>query len=431
MFSNKLSHLASLMRNEKKSIDELIYSQQTKLKSLLSHAYRNVPLYRKKFQDSGFEPGDVKSIDDIHKIPITSKDDFHAHDIRDCIDQHVRSFKALIPIKTSGSSGQALQFFIDQEYDQFRKAQCLRPYLTNGQRPFDRTITFTGHPRNRKKLHEYLFLFRDRQISAHLSSDVHVEYLEQMQPEVVRGYPSVLALLGTTILNSHVSIKPPRCVFTDSELLTSSERNTIETAFSQQVIDIYGTLETDNIAYECEMHSGYHIAMDCVIMEFVRDGRTVEPGRHGEIICTVLNNYAMPFIRYKINDTALYSADECSCGRTFPLMKSFQGRVHDFAVTKTGQYISSTSILAKLDEFAPFVKAYQIIQCDVDSFQLRLIPGNQFFSSFKNQIESRMKKLFPDAEMDIICCDQLLQESSGKVMPFKSLVHNKEQIFQE
>ncbi|MBL0714962.1 MAG: phenylacetate--CoA ligase family protein [Desulfosarcina sp.] len=340
----------------------------------------------------------------------------------DYIDQRIDPHKALMPIRTSGSSGQTLKFFIDQDYDQFRKAQFLRPYITNGQKMIDRVVSYTGRPRQRKKFFEYASLLREKQITSHLDPELHLEILRQIKPAIVRGYPSVLALIGTKILEQGPLVRYPRHIFTDSELLTPAMRRSIETAFRRKVVDIYGTLETDNIAYECEQHCGYHMAIDCVIMEFVENGRPVEPGAAGEIVCTVLENYAMPFIRYRLNDFGIYSAKPCSCGRQFPLMTGLQGRTHDYAVTRTGQRISSTTLLAEMDRFADSIDAFQIVQEDFDRFKLVLIPGKEYGRSVTEQIQSSFVSLFPDAVVRIAFSERLQQEGSGKVMPFKSLV---------
>jgi phenylacetate-CoA ligase len=302
MFNTKYWHLMALLRNERRSLDELLSRQFSKLQALLAHAYRHVPLYRQKYRQVGYQPGDIKSIDDLQLLPIIGKADFHAQSPKMFIDRRLNHHGDLIPIRTSGSSGQTLEFYIDRSYDQFRKAQFLRPYLTNGQKLTDRILTFKGQPQRDRRLFEWVGLLREQQIASHRDPALHLEILRRTQPSVLRGYPSVLALLGAKILASGPLDRYPRMIFTDSELLTPTLRRSIETAFKRSVIDIYGTLETDNIAYECERHCGYHIAIDAVILEFVADNRPVPSGVSGEIVCTVLNNYAMPFIRYRLND---------------------------------------------------------------------------------------------------------------------------------
>jgi phenylacetate-CoA ligase len=422
MRGTKYWHLIALLRNERRSLDELLHRQVIKLRRLLSHAYNHVPFYREKFNMGDFQPGDFNSIDDIQHLPIISKADFHQRPLADFIDQRLGSKEALIPIRTSGSSGQTLEFFIDHAYDQFRKAQFLRPYMTNGQRMTDRVLTFKGQPRRHRKYFEFAALLREKQVSAHLNPESHLEILNRMKPAVIRGYPSVLALISAKMSANGPPGHCPRRIFTDSELLTPTLRRSIETAFKRQVIDIYGTLETDNIAYQCEHHQDYHIAIDAVIMEFINNGRPVQPGVTGEIVCTVLGNYAMPFIRYRLNDFGIYSDQSCACGRSFPLMTGLKGRTHDYAVTLEGRLVSSTTLLGEMDRFAAYVEAFQIIQEDTGRFKMVLIPGKNYQETIADRIQSAFMRLFPEATIQIECRERLHQEGSGKIRPFISRV---------
>ena len=78
-----------------------------------------------------------------------------------------------------------------------------------------------------------------------------------------------------------------------AELLHPSLRAFIEKVFASPVIDVYGTMETENIAFECHYHTGYHIAVDSVVMEFLKEGKPVDAGEEGEIVCTVLHNISV------------------------------------------------------------------------------------------------------------------------------------------
>ncbi len=422
MFNTKFWHLIALMRNERRSLDELLDRQLSKLQILVNDAYRHVSFYREKYKQAGFQPGDLKSLDDLKRLPIISKADFHQGPSTAFIDRRIKTPKALIPIKTSGSSGQTLEFYIDHAYDQFRKAQFLRPYLTNGQKLTDRVLTFKGRPRRAAKVFERIALLREQQVASHLDPALHLETLRRVKPSVVRGYPSVLALVGAKLLFSEPLARYPRRIFTDSELLTPTLRRSIEAAFKRRVIDIYGSLETDNIAYECEGRCGYHIAIDTVILEFIHNDRPVQPGVSGEIVCTVLENHAMPFIRYRLNDFGIGSSRPCTCGRSFPMMTGLIGRTHEYAVTREGKPISSTVLLGTMDRFAGEVKAFQIIQEQIDCFNLRLIPGADYRQSIAHRIKTCFKELFPGARVDIVVQDKLQHEISGKVMPFISRV---------
>ena len=215
---------------------------------------------------------------------------------------------------------------------------------------------------SKKKWFQRLGLFAEHNVYTDSNLERQINIIQSVNPSIIQGFGSCLSMLASKIIEASVSIPTPRLIFTDSELLTDQVRHTIISGFNAQVLDVYGTFETDNIAYECNKHKGYHIASDCVIMEFIKDGKQVAPGEDGEIVCTVLHNYTMPFIRYNLNDIGRYTNEKCSCGRTLPLMEMIGGRSDDFAVYENGVEKSPRSFLGLFDDLVEFLHEYQIIQ---------------------------------------------------------------------
>jgi len=224
------------------------------------------------------------------------------------------------------------------------------------------------------------------------------------------------------ILDENISIPKPRLVFTDSEILTINMRKNIEEAFSAKVTDIYGTYETDNIAYECHYHNGYHIAMDCVIMEFICEGRKADPFEEGEIVVTVLNNFAMPFIRYNLHDIGAYNPGICPCGRKFPLLTNIRGRSDDYMITADGKKLSFATLGAYWHSLTKFVYEFQLIQEDINVFTVFIVPNNSFNDDCRKIIVSEINKCFPGANIDIKLVPSIQREGSGKFKAFKSKV---------
>lgn len=414
------------MRNERRSRDELINIQNTKLSRLINHAYGNVRFYRDMFQEIGLHPDDIKSVDDINKIPIIDKKDFHKRPYSDLLDKRIRDKGQLIPINTSGSSGLSLRFYIDRNYDQFRKAQYLRPYLTNGRKPWDKLVRLINTDVPKMKWFQRLGLLADYHVYSDSNLDDQLKMIGEIKPAIIQGFGSCLSLLVQKILEENIPITTPRLIFTDSELLTEQTRMTIEKGFNAEIIDVYGTFETDNIAYECEMHTGYHMTSDCVIMEFIKDGKTVKPGEEGEIVCTVLDNFTMPFIRYNLHDIGSYSNKPCTCGRTLPLMSMISGRSDDYAIYENGLMKSPHNFLGLFDPLAKFLYEYQIIQERIDKFTVRVVPNNSFNEKVEQKIKENLLKEFPVSQIDIKLVDEIQRDKSGKFRAFISKVKNTE-----
>ncbi|MGE5862024.1 MAG: phenylacetate--CoA ligase family protein [Ignavibacteria bacterium] len=416
---SKYINILRLIRNERRSLDELIHRQNIALRKLIKHSYGTVKFYKRLFDDCGLRPEDIKSAGDITKIPVIDKKMLQKNPIVDLISSRFNK-KNLKRITTSGSSGMPLEFYIDSSYDQYRKAQFMRPYISNGQRLSDRSISFSYYEAPEKKWFHHLGLLSDHRIISGWDLSAQIKAIQNIKPAVIKGYGSVLNLLANKIIDEKIWIPNPRLLFTDSEVLTTDERENIGNAFGAPVIDIYGTWETGNIAYECSCRSGYHIAIDSVIMEFLKEGKPVSRDDEGEITVTVLDNYSMPFIRYNLNDIASYSEQKCACGRTFPLFNQIKGRKNDYMISEDGKKISYfTSYFNRL---APHVYEYQIIQEDINLFKVLIVPGKSYRSEGENIFIPVIKRFFPNAEIDIKLVEAIERAPSGKFAAFKSMV---------
>ncbi len=362
-----------------------------------------------------------KSIEDITKIPVIDKQ-LLVQNSYDRLISNKYKLNNLIPIKTAGSNGMPFLFYVDYAFDQFRKTQFLRPYITNGRKLWDSSVSFSIHNPPAKKWFQYLSIINNIHIFSGSDINNQIKILQKKKPAVIQGYGSILNLLSNKIIEENISIPKPRLVFTDSELLLPDMRRNIETAFQTRVIDVYGTYETDNIGYECHYHEGYHIAIDSVIMEFINNGKTAKPNEEGEVVVTVLNNFAMPFIRYNLHDIGSYSEKQCSCGRTFPLMNQIKGRTNDYMITPDGKRLSYFNI-ANFDKLAPNVREYQIVQEDINYFNVFVVPGIEYNNQGENTFIPVIKKIFPDAKIKINLVPNIEREQSGKFKAFKSMVN--------
>ena len=422
-FTNpKYLNILRLLRNERRSLDELIHQQNIALQKLIKHAYDTVKFYRRLFDDCGLYPDDIKCVEDISKIPIIDKQILQRNSFDDLVSEEYK-MKRLIPITTTGSTGIMLKFFIDHSYDQFRKAQFLRPYITNGRGLLDKTVIFSAPKPTAKKWFQRFGVMTDNKVYFNSGKDKQVKIIQKIKPDILQGCASVLNLLALEILDEHISIPKPRIVFTDSEVLTTNMRKNIEEAFSAEVIDIFGTYETDNIAYECHSHNGYHIAMDCVIMEFIRKGKKAEPFEESEIVVTVLNNFAMPFIRYNLHDAGAYSSRTCSCGRTFPLLMNIYGRSDNYLTTPDGKKLSFALLGAYWHSLTNFVYEFQVIQEDKNTFSILVVPSNSYSDECRKIILTEINKYFPLAKINIKLVPAIERKGPGKFMTFISKVN--------
>ena len=131
------------------------------------------------------------------------------------------------------------------------------------------------------------------------------EILRRYEPDIVGGYPSALAKLTEHLSQHDAELKPPRYVGSGGETLTPDLRQQIEEGFRARVYDSYGANEINLIACECPQTGEMHVMDDTVIVEVLNDGRPVAEGERGEVVVTALHSFAMPFIRYRLEDSVI------------------------------------------------------------------------------------------------------------------------------
>jgi phenylacetate-CoA ligase len=386
------------------------------VRELIGHSVDQVPFYRDLY--SGIDLRSIRGSDDLVRLPIIYKRHLQA---AGASWRSASARQPLIPIRTSGSTGMPLRFEIDPLYDQWRKAQYLRPYVSNGRRLTERvmqlrslSLASTSRP-----------LFRRLGLLPELRFDLAADPEEMRRawalhrPRILQGHPSALRVLAQSCLERNPALEPaPRLVFTDSELLLPETRELLEHAFHAPVIDVFGTFETDNIAYQCGRRAGYHVTPDSVIIEIVRDGVRVGPGEIGELVVTVLRNRTTPFIRYNLYDLVAWSTEPCGCGRTAPLLEVFAGRANDLLTYPDGREFTPLGISALFSERAHLLRQYQMRQSGPARFDLYLVPTAAFTAAEGELLVRELGEKLGPVRIEIRVTDRIARDPSGKLRAF-------------
>jgi phenylacetate-CoA ligase len=411
-------YLAQLLHNESLPPATLRARQDRALRQLVRGAAVRVPFYRDMYARSGVDAAGFQGLDELAQLPIIDK-----AMLRSAGDGAV-AFGApaqRVRISTSGSTGEPFEFPIDRRYDQWRKAQYLRPYLRNGRRLQDKVLRLTAFPSSRTPWFSRLGLLREWQFSCAAEPAQIVAAWRSLRPAVLQGYPSSLRALAHYCLDSGESLDPaPRLLFTDSELLSPDTRSLLERVFGVAVIDIFGTYETDNIAYQCVARNGYHVATDCAVLELVRDGKPVAPGQEGELVVTVLANHTSPFIRYNLRDLGRLSGTPCPCGSPFPLLLNLAGRADDLILRADGSRRSPMAVLGLLDGFVDAILHYQLRQLAVRRFELLIAPSTRFAEVGTQALVSAVDAALEHPQLEVKLVAAFPPDPSGKRRAFVS-----------
>jgi len=403
------------------SFAELKVFQNEKLKKIISHCYENVPYYRETMKSKKLTPGDIKTVDDLSKMPLLTRDDIK------------KNFSSLIAVNakkadrlhghTSGTTGSPLQFLYDRNVCLVKNAFDWRQKRWAGINPGDRYAFFLGRmvvPLNRKKppFWKYNWLLNHIFFSSfHMSSenlDRYFEKLDKFKPRAIEGYPSTMYLLARYLLSKKRTF-PLKVVFTSSETLLPQQREAIEKAFECKLFDFFGLAERVFFATECDAHEGHHINMDFGVTEILKkDDEPAAPGELGRIVATGLYNFTMPLIRYQTTDITSIKPAKCSCKREFPLMDDVTTKDEDIIVTRDGRHVSS-SILTH--PFKPLQSIYesQIIQEKDGHIVIKIIKLPNYTNRDSEYILEEMKKrVGEDMKIEIKFVDSIARTKAGK-----------------
>jgi len=416
-----LMYFSWLQRTQWFSQSKLKELQGKRLRFLLEHAFRYVPFYHRVFRARGLRPSDIKSTDDLVRLPIATKDDIrnNFHDFLSC------DFQKYGPIlnSTSGSTGEPFRYYIDRKTVSIANAALWRGWGYAGYKLGDKMAVLAGLSLVSSK--EDLLRVASRKVikrmvkfpAINLRKEILDDYAKRMiqfKPKFIRGYPSSIYFFADFLKEEEIHLIRPKAVLTTAEMLIPYQRKLIEDVFQCDVFDGYGAFDGGTAALECEEHSGYHMAVEKVVMEFVdEDGNPVTEGEKGRIIATDLFNYAMPFIRYDTGDMGVYSTEECSCRRKLPLMKKILGRTTDILRFKTGAVLSGPSLTLIFKDFD--IKQYQLVQKKHDLLLVKLVRGK----SYKNEDTKRLRKILDNAvgkgvEIRFKFVDSIPTTKSGK-----------------
>ncbi len=204
-------------------------------------------------------------------------------------------------------------------------------------------------------------------------------------------------------------------------MLMENMRKTIESTFQQKIYDQFGCVELGRTAWECPEHSGYHMDMDSVFMEFIKNGEEVSPGERGEIIYTGLYNYTMPLIRYSIGDVAIPSDEKCNCGRGLKLMESVEGRKDSFIQTPSGKIYSPIIWTIILRPFSQ-INQFKVTQEKIDHITIEIAKTKDFTDETLTAVKERIDQYLgqEDVHFEFVLVDEISRKGNKKLKSVES-----------
>ena len=397
--------------------------QLAKLRSLVDYAYRRIPYYRNKFEETGVRPSDINSLEDVGKLPVLQKSD-----IKENLSLMVApDFRGkLTKNTTSGSTGHPIVFYEDgrkhmdalTEYLRF-----LRWYGVDIGAKEARFVRLTSEMcrGNKRNLAAKIFLNRlilpGMAVSERDFEDCF-EKMDNFKPRVLFGITSTLFMFTQHALQRKKSLRniQPDLVVAWAAPLYPYQRNLMEATYNCPVASLYGAREVGHLAAECPEKS-FHINEENLLVEVVNSGNPCRAGEQGSILVTTLNHYCMPFIRYDVGDVAILDDASCSCGRGLGILREIVGRSGEILTTPSGKILSPNFWCRMMmsDRVAGCIKQFKVIQKTKADISIQIVRDHGYTDEHTSFLRALLaSNLGDDTNIDFEFVESIPPEKSGK-----------------
>ncbi len=412
-------------RNLRQPRKRILKRQWKQFKQMLDYTYNTVPFYKAKLTKVGITPADIKTYDDLLKIPVITKDEIRKAGRRLVAIPYQE--KQLMESNTSGSTGQATTTYFDKRsWFLLKHFLKLRSKHFCGLRYGDRLAIMEDEKtdkleeENRKALNR---LLRKRYVSIYETLDTTLKVFKKYKPTVLYGMPSYFIELMEHVRKHNIKWLKPRLIFLSSELVDPMTKRELEKTFNCTVHDIYGSTEFKEVAWECKLKQ-YHVNADSYLVEFVNKGKHVAHEKEGDIIITSLLNRAMPLIRYSLGDKGSPRYGVCECGCTFPIMKPVLGRSVDYIRLGDGRSIAPFFCTNAVKKAAKReVDQFQIVQVKPNELVINVKPNKRFTKKVEQAIIAAFQEeLGKKVKITVKRVKSIPREKSGKYKIVKSLI---------
>ena len=374
--------------------------QDERLVKQVRHVYEHVPYYRNLMEKKGVTPEDIRSTEDLHKLPFLTKDDLRdaypygllAVPLHDCV--RIQS--------TSGTTGRRVVAFYTQHDIDLWDDCCARAIMAAGGTKDDVVHVcygyglFTGGPGLNGGSHKVGSLTLPMSSG---NTDRQIQFMCDLGSTILCCTPSYAAYLGETIhekgLQDKIQLKAG--IF-GAEAWSEEMRQDIQRLLGIKAYDIYGLTEISGpgVSFECSEQTGMHINEDHFIAEIIdpNTGEVLPDGEKGELVFTSITKQAFPLLRYRTRDICVLTREKCSCGRTHVKMSKPMGRSDDMLIVKGVNVFPSQIETVLLNKGYP--ANYQIVVSRVnnsDKLEVQVEMTPEMFSDTVSQVTTKEKEL--------------------------------------
>lgn len=374
--------------------------QDERLVKTVHRVWNNNQFYRKRMEEKGVTPDDIKSVDDLYKLPFLTKDDLReaypyglmSAPLEDCV--RIQS--------TSGTTGRRVVAFYTQHDIDLWDDCCARAIVAAGGTKNDVCHVsygyglFTGGPGLNGGSHKVGCLTLPMSSG---NTERQIQFMTDLGSTILCCTPSYAAYLAETIIDKGLrdKIKLKAGIF-GAEAWTEEMRQDIQNKLGIKAYDIYGLTEISGpgVSFECSEQTGMHINEDHFIAEIIdpNTGEVLPEGSKGELVFTSITKEAFPLIRYRTRDICILSRKPCSCGRTHVKMTKPMGRSDDMLIVKGVNVFPSQIEMVLLQK--GLTSNYQIIvdrQKTTDSIEVKVEMTPELFHDTMSTLEEKEQEI--------------------------------------
>jgi phenylacetate-CoA ligase len=420
------SHLRFVEAAQWWPVERVREYQLAELQRLCQLAWDRTAYYRRTFVAAGFDPRDLRGVEDLRRLPLIDRDTLREHLDEMCaVSPEARTVDYTT---TGGTSGAPLRFYIGADRSSVEYAYLVSSWQRAGFRLGTALAAFRGRavaPDPNGFRHAYDPLLRQHYYSNfHMNDETmgrYLDHLEGIGPCFLHVYASSATALSRFIQRSgRRSPSNVQGLIAESEIVYPEQRELVEKVFGRRLFSCYGLTEKVVVASECERSTRYHVWPTYGFFELLDDrGEPVTtPGQRGEIVGTGFINRVVPFIRYRTGDYATWVGEHCDeCGRHHPLIEDIRGhRVQETLVARDGHLITWTALNVHDDTFDRVLR-FQFFQDTPGRARLRVVPAPGFGPADRQRIERGLElKLDGQLELSFELVESIPLSRSGKVI---------------
>ncbi len=388
-------------------MEDLKLIQLERLQATLNRVYKEVPYYRQLFDNVSFNPEDFSDLEDLKRIPFTTREDLNKNYPYNMFAVPLREVVRILA--TSGTTGNPLVVGYTRN-DLSTLAEISATALKYIGVTREDVIQITFHP----GLFSSAFGLQSgaEKIGASVIP-VHFEdpykqlkILQDYRTTILVCTPSYASWLCESLPQAKIN---PNSLFLKMIILcgepfTEAKRSTIANTFKVEVFNLYSIIEVfgPGIAFECKEKKGLHFQENHFLVEVIdpKTSNPVKPGETGELVITTLTKEAFPLIRYRTGDLVIYNYEPCNCGFPYPILtSSILGRRDDVVIIRGLKFYPS-QIEEIIINWAGEPLKFQIVlekKEGVEEVSLHLVPSERFFSdsfieqeTLKRQLEEKL-----------------------------------------